>query len=116
MSYKLQFIDSARSLRRSLSNVVDSLAKGIHKIKCKNSHNNKKCVTCGIKCKYCEWRLECRNVKIDSIEYKCLCCNRNLRKNIDEKLKKQFVNIQVFSDYDTNKYILLLQKGIYPNE
>ena len=38
----------------SLSNLVDNLAEGIHKVKCKCGHDNKKCETCGIKCKYCE--------------------------------------------------------------
>ena len=35
MSYKLQLIESARFMASSLSNLVDNLAKGIHKIKCK---------------------------------------------------------------------------------
>ena len=34
-SYSLQFIDSARFLASSLSNLVNNLAEGIHKIKCK---------------------------------------------------------------------------------
>ena len=36
MSYKIKFIDSARFLASLLSNLVDNLTKGIHKIKCKN--------------------------------------------------------------------------------
>ena len=35
ISYKLQFIVSARLMASSLSNLVDNLAKRIHKIKCK---------------------------------------------------------------------------------
>ena len=38
----------------SLSNVVDNLAEGVHKIKCKHGHNNKKYVMCGIKYKDCQ--------------------------------------------------------------
>ena len=38
----------------SLSNHVNILAEGIHKIKCKYGHDNKKCETCGIKYKDCE--------------------------------------------------------------
>ena len=34
ISYKLQLIDSARFMASSLSNLVDNLAEGIHKIKC----------------------------------------------------------------------------------
>ena len=34
ISYILQFIDSARFMASSLSNLVNNLAEGIHKIKC----------------------------------------------------------------------------------
>ena len=36
ISYKVKFIDSARFMVSSLSNLVDNLAKGIHEIKCKD--------------------------------------------------------------------------------
>ena len=36
ISYKTKFIDSARFLASSLSNLIDHLTKGIHKTKCKN--------------------------------------------------------------------------------
>ena len=35
ISYKMKFIESARFMANSLSNFVDNLAEGIHKIKCK---------------------------------------------------------------------------------
>ena len=35
VSYKIKFINSARFMANSLSNLVDELAEGIHKIKCK---------------------------------------------------------------------------------
>ena len=35
ISYQINFIDSARLVAISLSNLVDNLAEGIHKIKCK---------------------------------------------------------------------------------
>ena len=36
ISYKIKFIDSARFMASSLSNLADNLAEGIHKIKCKD--------------------------------------------------------------------------------
>ena len=41
-SYRLQFIDSARFMASSLSNLVDNLIQRIHKIKYKHGHDNKK--------------------------------------------------------------------------
>ena len=39
-----------------------------------------------------------------------------LPKNFDENLKKRFVNTHKFSDYDINKFILFLLKGVCPYE
>ena len=36
ISYKIKFIDSARFMASPLSNFVDHLTEGIHKIKCKD--------------------------------------------------------------------------------
>ena len=36
ISYKIKFIDSARFMASSLSNLVDNLTGRIHKIKCKD--------------------------------------------------------------------------------
>ena len=41
ISFKFQFIDSARFMASSLSILVDKLAERIHKIKCKNEHDKK---------------------------------------------------------------------------
>ena len=48
ISYRLQFIDSARFMTSSLSNLVNNFAEVIHKIKCKYKNNDKKCETCEI--------------------------------------------------------------------
>ena len=42
----------------SSSNLVNNIAKEIHKIKCKYGHDDKKCETFGIKYKYCDYFLE----------------------------------------------------------
>ena len=63
ISYRLQFIDSTRFMVSSLSNLVNNLAEGIHKIKCKYGHNNKKCETNRIKYKDCECCLTYKSVK-----------------------------------------------------
>ena len=82
----LQFIDNARFMASSLSNLVSNLSEGIHIIKCKFGHNDEKCETCGIKYKYCDRILECANFKDDLIEYK---------HKFEEKLKEQFFNTYI---------------------
>ena len=49
ISYILQSIDSARFMASSFSNLSYNISEGIHRIKCKYGHNDKKCETCGIK-------------------------------------------------------------------
>ena len=78
LSYILQFIDSARFMASSLSNLVTNLFEGIHRIKCKYVHDDKKCEICGIKHKYCNCFLEYGNFKDDFIECKYLRCNKNI--------------------------------------
>ena len=41
-SYILQFIDSARFMASSLSNLLNSLSERIHTIKCKFGHDDKR--------------------------------------------------------------------------
>ena len=45
----MQFIDSTRFMASSLSNLVNNLAEGVHRIKCKYGHDNKNCEICEIK-------------------------------------------------------------------
>ena len=100
----------------SLSNLVNDLSEGLHRIKCNLEHDDKKCETCGIKYNYCDCFLEYAHFKDDLIEYKCLNCNKGYRRKFDEKLKERFFNTENFSNYGNNKFILLLRKGIYPSE
>ena len=76
MYCRSQFIDTARLIEILLLNLANDLAEGIHKIKYKYRHNDKKCEYCGIKYKYCNcFFLECINFKDDLIKYKF--CNKN---------------------------------------
>ena len=54
-----------------LSNLVNNLAEGIHKIKCKYGHDKKKCKKFEIEYKDCDCCLEYTNVKDDLVVHKC---------------------------------------------
>ena len=43
-------------------------------------------------------------------------CNKNYQHKFDEKLKERFFNTYKFSNSDNDKFILLLQRGVYPYE
>ena len=64
ISYKIKFIDSARFMMSSLSNLVDNLAEGIHKTKCKG----------------CASFLEHKCINDNLINYNCLFFNQKLLK------------------------------------
>ena len=72
ISCKVKFIDNAWFRATLLSNLVDNLTEGIHKIKCKD----------------CDCFLEYESVK----DNKCLSYNRNYSNKIDEEIKKRFKN------------------------
>ena len=57
ISFILQFIDSTRFIKL-LSNLANNLFEGIHKIKCKFRHDDKKCDASEIKDKYYDCCLE----------------------------------------------------------
>ena len=83
-----------------LSNLADTLTEGIHKIKSKDFY----------------FFLEYEKAKDNLIKYKCLFCNKDYSKKIDEELRKRFKNTFKFSSNDINQFILLLRKGVYPYE
>ena len=68
LSYILIFIDSARFMGSSSSNLNNNLPKGIYKIKSKYGHNKKNCKRCGIKYKDYECCLAFPNVHNNLIE------------------------------------------------
>ena len=45
-----------------------------------------------------------------------MSCNKSYQRKFDKKLKERFFNTYKFSNHDNNKFILLLQKGVYPYE
>ena len=78
----------------SLSNLVDNLAEETDK------------------CKDCNCFLKYESVKDNLIKYKCLSCNKDYSKKLDEELKSKFKNVFKFSNNDLNKFISLLTKGV----
>ena len=78
------FTVSIKKKSYSLSNFVNNFSEGIHRIKCKFGHHDKKCEIFGIEYKYCNWYLEYKNFKDDLIEYKCLFCNKNYQHKFDK--------------------------------
>ena len=74
------------------SNLANNLAGGVQKIECKD-HN---CF------------LKYRSVKGNLINYECLSCNNNYSNEIDEVLKKRFVNTFKFYRNDINFLIMIL--------
>ena len=59
----------------SLSNLVNNVSEGFHRIKCKFGNDDKQCETGGIEYKYCNCFLEYTNFNDDLIKYKCLMKN-----------------------------------------
>ena len=110
ISYLSQFLDSAKFLAGSLSNLVNNLFERIHKVKCKFGLDDKKCETCEIKYKYCICSLEYSNFKDNLIEYKIFVV-KNYQQMYDEMIKKQLFNTYKFFNHDNNKFILFLRKG-----
>ena len=81
----------------SLSNLVNNLTEGIHKIKYKS----------------CDCFLGYESDRDNLIKHKCLYFVKDYSNKIDEELKRQFKNTFKSSNNDINKFILLLRKGVY---
>ena len=75
----------------SLSNLVNNFSEGIHIIKCKFGHDDKKRETWGTKYKYYDCCLEYTHFKDDLTE--CLYSKKTYQHKFDEKLKEQFFYI-----------------------
>ena len=92
----------------SLSYPVNNLSEEIHRIKCKDEHDDKKCEACRIKYKHCDCFLEYTNFKDNLIEYTFLYCNKCYQRKFDKTLKERFFNTYQFSNHGNNKFTLLL--------
>ena len=68
----LRFIHRARFMTISLSNLVNNLSEGIHKIKCTFGLDGKKHKICKTSIEVSSCFLECISFEDDLIEYKCL--------------------------------------------
>ena len=94
----------------SLSNFVNNLSERIRRIKGKFGHNDKKCETCRIECKYCDSFLEYTKFKYNLIEYKFLCCSKNYQRKFDEKSKERFFNTHTFLTMITKSLFYYCEK------
>ena len=83
-----------------LSNLVDILAEGIHKIRCKD----------------CDSFLIYESVKDNLMKYKNLFCNKDYPNNLDEKFKKRFKKTFRSFDNDVKNFMFFLRKGFYTYE
>ena len=81
----------------SLSNPVDNLSEKLHSDKFKD----------------CKSGLDYLSIKVNQLVYKCFECKKNYKKGYKELIKR-FASTYEFCNGDTNKFILLLRKGVYP--
>ena len=100
ITYKLKFIDSFRFMSTSLSSLVDNLSDGFHCNKCID----------------CKSSLDYMITREDQLIFRCFECKKNYQKKINEDLINRFGNTYEFCNKDSNRFILLLRKGIYPYE
>ena len=85
----------------SLSKLEANLSEGIH--------NNK--------CSDCESNLVYIKIKKNGeLILKSFNCNIYYKKKFNKDLMKKYKNTYSFCNSDLNKFILLLRKGVYPDE
>ena len=84
----------------SLSNLVSNLSEGLH---------NDRCIDCKSYFDYMP-------AKDGQLIFRCFRCKKNHEKDFNKELIQRFANIYEFCNGDLNKFILLLKKGVYPDE
>ena len=110
ITYKIKFIESYRFMSSSLYQLVDNLSEGIH---------NNKCVDCKSNLDYVRIttaRPSSLERKNEKLFLKCFNCDSYDKKKFNKDLIKKFKNTYSFCNNDLNKFVLLLRKGVYPNE
>ena len=110
VTYKIKFIDSYRFMSMPLSKRIDNLSEGIH--------NN----TC-VDCKSCLDYVRSTSVydtyaktKNEKLILKCFNCKQYYEKGFNKELIERFASMYEFCNGNLNKFILLLRKGVYPDE
>ena len=86
----------------SLSSLVDNLSE-IYKKECKGCKERRKIKSV---CNFI-------GLKNNKLSYKCTECKKRSLKPINGLIEK-FPNVYQFCNGNTNKFILLLRKGVYP--
>ena len=82
----------------SLSNLADNLSDGLHNIKSIDYDLIINIISAE---------------KDDLLIFNFLKCSKNHKKHFNKELINKFANTYEFSNRDINKFILLLQKGVY---
>ena len=91
-------------MQSKLSDLADNLSE----------INNKDCKKCMERKKI--WsKCEFIGLKDNRLKYKCKECNDISAKSVDD-LKEKFPRTYKFCNDNINKFVLLLRKGVYPNE
>ena len=67
-------------------------------------------------CTDCKSKLDYISFKDNQLIFQCSKCKKNYQKDFNKELIKRFGNTYKFCDGDINTFVLLLRKGVYPNE
>ena len=105
IAYKLRFIDSFRFMSTSLSELADNMSGRFNSIECRSCIEkikiNSECCFVGL--------------KNSTLIYKCKECKEEWKRPINELIEK-FPGIYQFCNDNLSKFVLLLRKGVYPDE
>ena len=53
---------------------------------------------------------------VNKLIYRCFECKTNYNKDFNNELRNRFSSLYDFCNKDINKFMLLLRKGVYPDE